>query len=468
MKQTVTAQYRIYVEDKAPLIRMAEAYRDACNHVSEYVFSKGKDHIPSLRNLHDELYRYLRTEFSLKSQMAQSVMRTVIARYSTLSTQIRDSEKEAERWDKRKEELEAKGRTQKTKRPKVKVWKQIRFHNLQCDLVSDRDWSLVTPCSDHDGIISVNTLDNRIRCAYTDKGYEHYRECRRGTAKLVIRDDGKVFLHVPIEREVPDIPEKPTGTVVGIDRGIRYHAVTYDGKDTAFYPGHDAAKVRARYKSIRRSLQKRKTPSSRRRMKLIGQKEHRWMHDVNSCIAKTLLADLEQGSAVVMEDLSGVRGATEEVRRKDRYVMVSWPYHDLQNQIEYKAGAKGVMVVYVDPRHTSQTCPHCGNVDRNARHRERHEYICPKCGFRTNDDRAAAMNIRERGMDKLNSKGTGISGIFGRNPEGCSQPPHDATSPVCPSASAERETAGIKAGRPLKAVSTGGQSQTPQFYCVGS
>ena len=47
------------------------------------------------------------------------------------------------------------------------------------------------------------------------------------------------------------------------------------------------------------------------------------MHDVNSCIAKTLLADLEQRSAVVMEDLSGVRGATEEVRRKDRYVMVS-------------------------------------------------------------------------------------------------------------------------------------------------
>ena len=86
MKQTVTAQYRIYVEDKAPFIKMAEAYRDACNHVSEYVFSKGRDRIPSLRHLHDELYRYLRTEFSLKSQMAQSVMRTVIARYSTLST----------------------------------------------------------------------------------------------------------------------------------------------------------------------------------------------------------------------------------------------------------------------------------------------------------------------------------------------------------------------------------------------
>ena len=75
----------------------------------------------------------------------------------------------------------------------------------------------------------------------------------------------------------------------------------------------------------------------------------------------------------------------------------------MQNQIEYKAGANGVMVVYVDPRHTSQRCPHCGTVERNARYRDRHEYICPKCGFCTNDDRAVAINIRERGMDKLNN-----------------------------------------------------------------
>lgn len=87
-----------------------------------------------------------------------------------------------------------------------------------------------------------------------------------------------------------------------------------------------------------------------------------------------------------------------------------------------------------------------------------------KCGFRTNDDRAAAMNIRERGMEKLKNKGSDISEIFGCNPEGCSQPPHDATSPAFP----ECETAGIKAERPIKAVSTGGQSQTQQFYCVGS
>ena len=66
------------------------------------------DNIPSFCDVHDELYRYLRSGFRLKSQMAQSVIRTVLARYFALIAQIRDSEKEAERWDKRNE----KGRTQ--------------------------------------------------------------------------------------------------------------------------------------------------------------------------------------------------------------------------------------------------------------------------------------------------------------------------------------------------------------------
>ena len=190
-----------------------------------------------------------------------------------------------------------------------------------------------------------------------------------------------------------------------------------------------------------------------------------------SCIAKTLVSDLEPGSAIVLEDLSDVRSATEVVKRKLRYLTVSWPYYDLQQQIEYKAAARGIMVIYVNPAHTSQTCPHCGNVDRNARHRDRHEYVCPKCGFRTNDDRAAAMNIRVRGMEQLDYKfraGTRTLVSVPDGSRGRSQPPHDVTSPAGPSAPTECETTGIKAGRPCQADGTGGQSQTPGLCPAGS
>ena len=468
MKQTITAKYRLYVDDPTPLVRMSETYRDACNFVSEYIFGKGKDNVPAERIIHDDLYLGLRSKFGIKSQMAQSVIKTVNARYLTLLTQIRDSEKAAEAWDKRAAELAEKGRKPNTKRPKVVAWTQIRFRVPQCDQVADRDWSIKVPCSNDKGVISVNTLGKRLECPYTDKGFEQYRGCKRGTAKLVIRDDGKVFLHVPVTCEIPDIPKGKPVTVVGVDRGLRFHAVAYDGKHTKFYSGREAAKVRARYKSIRQSLQKRGTPSSRRRLKRIGHRESRWMHDTNSCIAKTLVSGLEPGSVIILEDLSGVRSATEVVKRKNRYLNVSWPYYDLQTQIEYRAAAKGIRVVYVDPANTSRTCPHCGNVDKNARHRDRHEYVCPKCGFRTNDDRAAAMNIRARGMNLLNDKCRAKSPAAGVKPRGRNQPPHDVTSPACPSASTKCETTGIKAGRPSEAVSTGGQSQTPGLCPAGS
>lgn len=468
MTQRITIRYRLYVDDPTPLVEVSKAYRDACNHVSEYMFGRGMNDVPPFRELHDRLYLRLRSLYGLKAQMAQSAMRTVHARYSALMTQIRDTAKAAEAWDRRREELEAKGRKPNTKCPKVTAWTRIRFRVLQCDLVAVRDWSVKTPCSDGRGVISVNTLGGRLECPFTDRGFEQYRGCRRGTASLVIRDDGKVFLHVSIDREVPDIPESVGTAVVGVDRGLRYHAVAYDGRHTKFHPGREVAKVRARYKSIRQSLQKRGTPSSRRRLKRIGSRESRWMHDRNSCIAKTLVSDLEPGSVIVLEDLSGVRSATEVVKRKDRYLTVSWPYYDLQKQIEYKAAARGIMVIYVNPAHTSQTCPHCGNVDRNARHRDRHEYVCPKCGFRTNDDRAAAMNIRARGMEQLDYRFRGKSPDAGVKPRGRRQPPHDVTSPAGPSAPTECETAGIKAGRPCQAVRTGGQSQTPGLCPVGS
>ena len=90
MKQTITTKYRLNdkyrlnVDDPTPLVRMSEVYRDACNFVSKYIFGKGKDNVPAEWIIHDDLYLGLRSRFGLKSQMAQSVIKTVLARYSTL------------------------------------------------------------------------------------------------------------------------------------------------------------------------------------------------------------------------------------------------------------------------------------------------------------------------------------------------------------------------------------------------
>ena len=56
-------------------------YRNACNYVSDYVF---RTHDLKQFSLNKALYSTLREKFNLKSQMAQSVLKTVIARYKTI------------------------------------------------------------------------------------------------------------------------------------------------------------------------------------------------------------------------------------------------------------------------------------------------------------------------------------------------------------------------------------------------
>ena len=63
------------------LMKRMAVYREACNYVSDYVF---RTHDLKQFSLNKALYPTLRAEFGLKSQMTQSVFKTVIARYKTI------------------------------------------------------------------------------------------------------------------------------------------------------------------------------------------------------------------------------------------------------------------------------------------------------------------------------------------------------------------------------------------------
>ena len=182
--------------------------------------------------------------------------------------------------------------------------------------------------------------------------------------------------------------------VVGIDRGINFVVVTYDSKQkSGFVNGRTIKQKRANYSKLRKELQMRRTPSSRRRIKAIGQRENRWMQDVNHCISKALVDNNPKHTLFVLEDLSGVRNATERVRTKDRYVSVSWSFYDLEQKLIYKAKQNQSTVIKVDPRCTSQCCPMCGHIERNNRDKRLHLFCCKNCGYKSNDDRIGAMNL---------------------------------------------------------------------------
>ena len=97
------------------------------------------------------------------------------------------------------------------------------------------------------------------------------------------------YLHIPVTYEITELKKSEVSNVVGIDRGIRFLAATYDSNGkSVFYEGNVVKQKRAHYKSLRKQLQQIGTPSSRRRMKAIGQRENRWMQDVNHCVSKAL------------------------------------------------------------------------------------------------------------------------------------------------------------------------------------
>ena len=74
-------------EDISKMMDTQEAFVQGCNFVSEYIFNNS--FLMNTTTLVKLLYNDLRSKFGLKSQMAQSCVRTVIAKYRTVQTQLR-------------------------------------------------------------------------------------------------------------------------------------------------------------------------------------------------------------------------------------------------------------------------------------------------------------------------------------------------------------------------------------------
>ena len=87
--------------------------------------------------LHTHTYRPLRAQLGLRSQMAQSVIKTVIARYKSVL---------------------ANGHP----------WTRVQFTTPALDLVWNRDYSLKA------GAFSLNTLAGRVQVSFARQGMERF------------------------------------------------------------------------------------------------------------------------------------------------------------------------------------------------------------------------------------------------------------------------------------------------------
>ena len=394
MEQTVNIKVKLNILEPNVGMKFSktmEQYRLACNYVSEYLFN---NNFPLNKNeVQKVIYNTIREKFNLKSQMTISCIRSVIARYKTVKTQM------ARRPYKYQDQNT--GEWYREVRDLNWLHKPISFNRPQVDLQRNRDWSYLSS-----GQLSINTLDGRVKIDPICRGFNQYLDgtWKFGLAKL-LKSSGKWYLHISATKEVTDFDKQTVKHVVGIDRGLRFLATSYDeqGK-TAFFDGQTIIRKRAKYQKLRATLQAKGTKSAKRRLKKLSGRENRWISDVNHCLSKTLVQKYGANTLFVLENLNGVSFERTDLPKALRNQNKSWAFYQLEQFLTYKAHLHNSEVVEVSAKYTSQRCPKCGVIKKDNRNHEKHEYHCDNCGYRSNDDRIGAMNIQLLGTQYISGQ----------------------------------------------------------------
>jgi IS605 OrfB family transposase len=241
-----------------------------------------------------------------------------------------------------------------------------------------------------DSTVNIWTLTGRERIPFVcGERQSEMLKTFDGQADLLYRD-GEFYLHQVCNVDDQDATD-PDG-FLGVDMGVANIAVD---SDRTVHQGKTVKGVRYRHRQLRRKLQKKGTKSSRRRLKKLSGKEQRFAKWTNHNISKTIVAKAKDtGRGIAIEELGGIRDRIT-ARRPQRATLHSWSFSQLRLFIEYKAKLVGVVVVAVDPRNTSRTCPCCGNIDK-ANRKTQSEFSCTSCGFAELADYVAAVNISRR------------------------------------------------------------------------
>lgn len=158
----------------------------------------------------------------------------------------------------------------------------------------------------------------------------------------------------------------------------------------------DVAEIRARYVEIRAKIGRRVGQDRRtcgRLYSKYGGREKARKSQILHRISKSIVSEAGKLNLhIVMENLKGIRRLYRNGNgqgRSYRGRMNSWPYREIQRQIEYKATWNGIPLAYVSPRGTSSKCP-CGSslVELEGR-----RVFCPSCRKTEDRDVIASKNL---------------------------------------------------------------------------
>ena len=363
------------------------AYRDALNYVSQYAFAHGK--MSNKVGLQTGTYQEIRARFKLPAQMACSVPRQVGATYKAL-------------WTKVKQNAEAR-KAGLTKKRYKGLDQAPKYVSPTLTYQSGHDYSFKKGQQ-----VSILSLDGRVVVPYT--GFAAHvaliqEGASIGAAKLWYDKPRKQFyLLVSLQVETADPTPQTHSSVVGVDVGMRYLAVssTMEGEPT-FHSGKSMVAKSNHYARLRKRLQQKGTRSATRRLVQVSQRERRLKQDANHVVSKRLV-EKHPHALIGLENLTDIRERTKRkkgkkatsAQRKANARHSKWAFAELQSMIAYKATLHESMAVKVDAHCTSQACPLCGYTGKDNRPGKGLLFVCQSCHSTLHADLVGARNIALR------------------------------------------------------------------------
>lgn len=346
MKQTLMIKLAPSPEHHQALLETMERFNEACNYASQIAFDTSTF---GQAYLHRLVYRYLREHYGLSAQMAVRAIAQVVDSYKAdRATRHLFKPHSAMVYDQR-----------------ILAWKGL-----------DK--------------VSILSLCGRQIVPIRIGAYQEARLDRKVRQTDLILRDGVFYLAAVFDAPEPT-PDNPDG-FLGVDLGIVNIAADSDGQT---YSGGQVNGLRKRHSKLRARLQSNGSKQAKKLLKKRSKKERRFATHINHVTSRRIVDKAKDtGRGIALEDLTGIRSRIT-VRKSQRRQHHSWAFHQLRRFIEYKARLAGILVSVVDPKHTSQTCPQCGFVDKRNRVSQS-LFSCVSCGYSAPADTVAAVNIGRR------------------------------------------------------------------------